>query len=410
MVRPSDLVVSFGDLDRDDRHHIGDHASHIGDLASADFPVLPGFVVTPAAFYAFIKNNHLDTKIRHLLAALNHEHEGSLSQVSTLIKKMIMSSRIPQGVIDAVLNLYSEMDYPHVTLHGSIVEDGLEQLTGKSELRGEAVLLDNMRAIWASLFSPANIVARIKRGKDHLDSKITLVIQKSITPDSMGKIYTINPATYDNTKIVIEHQDGHWEQLHKKNAKSKNLEGPRVFVKDGVPQEEALDSQAEAFLDLAEKLERHHYFPQEIDWVMNAGNLFVIGTRPLTTINISEDAKLRRNPLLKGTPGASGIGVGHVRRIKNAMELSKVKNGEIIIVSSTDPSVFPHIKKLSGIITHENEKTAHTFVISRNFGIPVVSITENEANILKDGEVISVNGTTGEIFRGGFLTSAFNLN
>jgi len=69
----------------------------------------------------------------------------------------------------------------------------------------------------------------------------------------------------------------------------------------------------------------------------------------------------------------------------------------------TNPDFVPAMRKTAAIITDKGGRTAHAAIVSRELGIPCVVGTKEATKILKNGEVVTVNGTTGEVFRGGRL-------
>ena len=66
----------------------------------------------------------------------------------------------------------------------------------------------------------------------------------------------------------------------------------------------------------------------------------------------------------------------------------------------TNPDMVVTMQKAAAIVTDEGGLTAHASIISREMGIPAVVGTQTATSKLKDGEIITVNGFTGNIFKG----------
>ena len=109
---------------------------------------------------------------------------------------------------------------------------------------------------------------------------------------------------------------------------------------------------------------------------------------------------------MTGSPASPGISVGVVKKLKGASELGKIKKGDVLVAKSTNPDYVPAMRIASAIVTEQGGRTSHAAIVSREFGIPAVVGVASALSVLKDGEMITVNGKTGEIFKGGFLTKA----
>ena len=102
---------------------------------------------------------------------------------------------------------------------------------------------------------------------------------------------------------------------------------------------------------------------------------------------------------------AQGIGrksaYGKVVIAKNAEEaLAKVKEGSILVTSSTDKEMVPAIEKCVALIAEEGGLTSHAAVVGLNLGIPVLVGVQDATTILKDDQDITVDPQRGVIYDG----------
>lgn len=100
-----------------------------------------------------------------------------------------------------------------------------------------------------------------------------------------------------------------------------------------------------------------------------------------------------------------GIGketvIGRARVAKNAHELrEKFEDGDIIVMSATDIDVIEYMEKASAIIVEESGLTSHAFIAGLNLGKEVIVGAENCTKEIKDGEILTVNGQQGVVYRG----------
>jgi phosphoenolpyruvate synthase/pyruvate phosphate dikinase len=100
---------------------------------------------------------------------------------------------------------------------------------------------------------------------------------------------------------------------------------------------------------------------------------------------------------LLGTPASQGIVTSSVRILKDIREIPNIRRGEIIVVPRTDPGWTPAFSKIGGLITETGGVLSHGAVISREYGIPAVTNVQHASKILRNGQIIHLNGFNGQI-------------
>lgn len=452
MVSSNVFVVSLNEVDKDDTLQVGGKAANLGEMLEAGFPVPPGFVITATAYYDFLKQNNLERKIEHLLNTINYARDDSLNQVSKHIKKLILEGAIRESLTESIFDEYEKLGKNTlVAIRSSATSEDSKtaSFAGQNEtflnVRGEAVIAEKVRLAWASLFSPRSIFYRHEKKISHFKMGIALVVQKMVEAEVSGVIFTIDPVSGGKSKIVIEAVFGlgeyivqgtltpdHYEVDKKTFAIiNKRVETQNVMLKrDGaenkrvhVPllkrkRQKLHDAEIVALAKVAREIERHYYFPQDIEWAREKDETFIVQTRPITTIGLKitdQDqthiqhlkSKLE-HPILIGDPASPGIGTGHVRKIDGAGQISKVKPQEILVAKFTNPDFVPAMKRSAAIITEQGGRTSHAAIVARELGIPAVVGAHRALSVLNDNEIVTVNGKTGEVFKGGFIRPVVN--
>jgi pyruvate,water dikinase len=100
---------------------------------------------------------------------------------------------------------------------------------------------------------------------------------------------------------------------------------------------------------------------------------------------------------LKGLPACGGTITGQIKVLETVHELNKIKKGDILVTRQTDPgwiSIFPLI---SGLIIEKGGMLSHGAIVAREFGHPAVVGIANVTEILKDGQVVTIDGDLGII-------------
>ena len=105
--------------------------------------------------------------------------------------------------------------------------------------------------------------------------------------------------------------------------------------------------------------------------------------------------------LLEGNGASRGAGQGTVKFLRSALELNKISKGDVLAAERTDPDMGPGMRVASAILADVGGDTSHAAITSRELGIPaVIGIQRVEALRALDGLEVTVDGTTGRVYRG----------
>jgi pyruvate kinase len=105
--------------------------------------------------------------------------------------------------------------------------------------------------------------------------------------------------------------------------------------------------------------------------------------------------------LLKGTGIGDRSVSGKVCIGGNEAELlSKFNDGDILVCVNTAKDMVSFMERSSAIVTEHGGLTSHAAIVGLNFGVPTVVGAEDATTILKDGDIITVDSLTGQIYKG----------
>ncbi len=443
-MKGSKYVLWFKEVGKDDVALVGGKGANLGEMTKAGFPVPEGFIITAEAYYTFLRENNLVTKIKNLIGTANLEKPESLAQVSKHINKLITDGKIPDHIVKEIISAYKTLSCPLddalVAVRSSATAEDLPtaSFAGQQDtylnVKGDATLLQKVKMAWASLFNERAIFYREEQKFSHFKIGIAIPVQKMVQSEKSGVMFTLDPITNDKTKIIIEAIYGlgelivqgiatpdHYE-VSKKDVKilSKEISAQKTMLKKvgvenkeiKVPEVEAkkqkiTDNQIIDLAFLARKLEKHYYFPQDVEWAIEKNNIYLVQTRPVTTTGNTASQTVGSivgaSVLVKGSPASPGIASGPAKIIKSVKEINDVKRGEVLIAEQTNPDFVPAMKKAVAIVTNSGGRTSHAAIVSRELGIPAVVGAEGATKLIKNGMVVTVNGVTGEVYKGAFL-------
>ncbi len=460
-------IVWFDEVGKEDVSQVGGKGANLGEMLKAGIPVPYGFIVTADAYFDFVKSTGLEKKIKNYLLSLNHRDPKNLAEIASRIQKEIIKNQIPKKLAREIMLSYADLPLrarkkakltdklvsiiknPLVAVRSSATAEDLPTASFAGQqatflnVSGEVNVVRKVKEAWASLFTPRAIFYREEQKFDHLKVGIAVPVQLMVASDTSGVMFTVDPLTNDKSKLTIEAIYGlgellvqgtvtpdHYEVDKKTGgiiAKKIAEQNKMLVRKDGDNKEvkvakkiagkqKITDEQIKEIARIGKLLERHYYFPQDCEWAIEKGTVYIVQTRPITTFKEKSKEEMAKaakvasvttslKVLLKGDPASPGIATGTVKIIFSANEIDKVKTGDVLVTLQTNPDFVPAMKRAVAIVTERGGRTSHAAIVSRELGIPAVVGTKDATRVLRNGEVITVNGIKGEIYKGGLSAS-----
>jgi pyruvate,water dikinase len=444
MQQETRTIVWFDEVTKVDIPLVGGKGANLGEMVHAQIPVPPGFIVTASAYFKFLNGAGLTDEVRHDLEGLNVNDSRRLQEVSKVIKDRISSAPMPPDMVKEMKDAYRKLGRGLVAVRSSATAEDLPEASFAGQQRtflnvqGEDEVVAAIQGCWSSLFESRAIFYREEHGFDHLKVGIAVPVQKMIQSEASGVLFTVEPLSSDTTKILIEAIFGlgeaivsgdvtpdqylldkkeiriidkkvhkqEWQLVKNTSVPSGDLE---ANIKVPVPpskqsRQKLADKDIIALSKLGKLIEDLYQFPQDIEWAKQGTQLFILQTRPVTTLKPKESTKIlhriEAQAILTGVAASPGIGVGPVRIVPVASQIDKVKNGDVLVAEMTTPDFVPAMKRASAIVTDRGGRTAHAAIVSRELGIPCVVGTEVATKTLKDGQEITVDGSGGTVYAG----------
>jgi pyruvate,water dikinase len=100
---------------------------------------------------------------------------------------------------------------------------------------------------------------------------------------------------------------------------------------------------------------------------------------------------------MAGLPVSAGVIEGRARVILSMEAAAGLEAGDILVTAFTDPSWTPLFVSIKGLVTEVGGLMTHGAVIAREYGLPAVVGVEKATQLIKDGQMIRVNGTEGYV-------------
>ena len=317
------FVVAISHFRKGDLILAGGKGANLGELSQAGFEVPPGFIVTTTAYNLLLQNSDVQTQLHNLLASLHPNDPNAASAISQKIYNLFLQIPIPTPIRDEILTAYRQLGESAVAVRSSATAEDLAEaaFAGQQEtflnIIGDQELTDAVRACWTSLWSERAILYRARQNVDQNTVKLAVIVQRMVSADVAGVMFTANPVSGERTELTIDANPGLGEAVvgglvtpdhFVLNKRSRQIKEQRIGrreviirAKTGGGTEQisstqettniaALPVQAISKLSqLGIEIERHFGVPQDIEWAWisdntKAGKFYILQSRPITAL------------------------------------------------------------------------------------------------------------------------------
>ena len=442
-------IVDVNELRVTDIPIVGGKGANLGELTMAGFPVPNAFVLTTGAYDYFIEKSNVMDLINKELAGIDRTSDQSLADASKRIRDAFESFEIPKDLMDDIRKSYAKLfakgKEGFVAVRSSATAEDLPDASfaGQQEtylnVHGEEDLFDKIRKCWSSLFTARAIAYREKQGFAHEDVKLAVVVQKMVNSEVSGIMFTVDPNS-GAKEIVIEGGYGLGEAIvggevtpdtYKIDKDNMSIKARRIStqkwkytkgpdgstVKEDIPEEKQAvqkieDRRVVEIAEIGRQIEIHYEKPMDMEWCIEDGKVYIVQARPITAVGNSavnetvQTEAASEDILTTGLGASPGLASGRVIIYDESMSLDVVKDGDVLVTGMTMPDMVPAMSRAAAIVTDEGGMTCHAAIISRELGTPCVVGTGNATSILSDGMMITVDGTTGTVYKGEITAKA----
>jgi pyruvate, water dikinase len=435
----------FADLRVGDTAAAGGKGANLGELTRAGLPVPPGFVVTAPAYLETMGRNGLREHLVEAAAGAPEDDPVALTALAEGLGEEVRGAELPGELAAAILAAYEELGGGPVAVRSSATSEDTAgtSFAGMNETYTNVVggpqLLAKIRDCWASLYGARVIAYRASQGVTD-EPAIAVVVQRMVNSDRSGVMFSVDPTTGDRAHVVVEGAFGLGEVvvggqvvpdrfvLDKQSTDNPRLLETRIGYKafrigrgpDGADERVDLtpdeatrrvlsDDEAVALARLALRVEEHYGSPQDMEWAIEGDAMFLVQSRPITTLDgpsaaaaATGDGKpaAPRRRLVSGQGASPGTASGAVRVLTSPADGGRFQDGEVLVAPMTSPDWMPILRRAAALVTDEGGTTCHAAIVSRELGIPSVVGSRTATHVLTDGQVVTVDGRRGIVEEG----------
>jgi pyruvate,water dikinase len=462
----ANLILDLSTLRIEDVASVGGKNASLGEMISqlggAGVAVPGGFATTAQAYREFLAQGGLEKRVAERLRKLDVGDVAALAKAGEEIRGWILAQDFPQQLKQGIADAYRGLadgagaDASFAVRSSATAEDLPDaSFAGQQETMLNVRGLDNLypavKQVFASLYNDRAISYRAHKGYAHDGVALSAGIQRMVRSDlgASGVMFTLDTESGFDQVIFITSAYGLGETVVQGQVNPDEFyvykralrEGKRAILRRGlgskavkmiyaeaqqggssvktvdVPERDRRrfsinDAEVEELARYAMTIEAHYGRPMDIEWGRDGidGRLYILQARPETVKAVEKIDTLRRyrlkqrsEVLATGRAIGQKIGSGPARLIGNASEMSRVRDGDVLVTDMTDPDWEPVMKRAAAIVTNRGGRTCHAAIIARELGIPAVVGCGDATQVLKDGRPVTVScseGDTGFVYRG----------
>ena len=288
-------ILFFEEIDRSMLSQVGGKGANLGEMTQAGFPVPEGFCLTTEEYDAFSEGLELESMSGEEARSILEKRSLSGEQISGLEESL---ARFDDGTLFSVRSSATAEDLPYASFAGQ--QD--TYINVKKKDVAEAV-----KKCFISLYTDRAVSYRQQNGI--ADPSMSVVVQKMVDSEKSGVMFTADPVSGNRNRLVIDAIFGQGEAIvsglvspdhivydRKKEAVTSTDIALKEFAiqtlleggtyKDEIHSKEPVltDSEITQLAKLGASLEKHYGAPQDIEWAIEKGNVYIRQTRPITSL------------------------------------------------------------------------------------------------------------------------------
>jgi phosphohistidine swiveling domain-containing protein len=306
-------------ITKDSTHHFAKKESggkgHNLYLLATNGIKVPKFITLPPIFFEEFKKQ---TGIQDELQNILNDKNLTMLEVADKIRKKIIETNMPVSIFAEIAEAYQSLERELISVRSSAHDEDSALHSFAGQLSSYLYISDldktvhSIQECWASAYSERSLHYRTINKLEIMNIKVSVILQEMIDPDVSGVFFTCNPINGKSDQVFINSVYGVGEGLvsglldadtYILNKKDGNLieknvvEKTKKLIRD-VSKQTCLEvevalvdqntdslsaSNLKGLYAMAQKIEDFYGRPQDVEWAIKDGELFILQSRPVTT-------------------------------------------------------------------------------------------------------------------------------
>jgi len=448
-VKDKRLIIPLKSIDKEMADLVGSKMANLGEIKNKiKIQVPEGFSITSAAYQKFMEHHDLQSEIERRFQSADLEDMERLYTLSSEIQQLIIRSRPPEDLHEAIMNACRELEG---TVGGKIGlavrSSALGEDTARTSFAGQyrtelnvssEEIIEAYKEVIASKYSLPAITYRLNRGFRDADISMGVGCLVMIDAEAGGVIYSRNPVDLSDNSIFINSVWGLPESVvdgsvacdlfvvtrekpirviqkeikvkEKKSIRRSQDGVSRIDLPQDIGELPSIDeTQACILAELAIKMEEYYTLPQDIEWAIDPdGAIYILQCRPLQQM---ETAKIalpedmirpdKEDIVVRGGITASqGSACGPVYFADTGVDILRFPEGAVLVVQQALPRWASLLNRAAAVVTEQGGFAGHLANIAREFGVPALFGVKGVRDQLNSGDIITVDAGGLTIYKG----------
>ncbi len=425
---------------------VGAKMANLGEIKNRLGLAVPrGFAITASAYQAFIEESGLAAEIETRLQTSNINDLESLQTVSREIQSLVESTPLP-GDLEEILRLAAQaLPTDRLAVRSSAVGEDTEYSFAGQFLTLLNVPVEDLPAYYKKIVASKFTSRAIFYWKHHNFSVQTLPmavgVLAMVPARASGVMFSVDPHDPAGDRVLInavwglgkyavdgaitpdlytaERETPHHVVTQKIALKPVALrcDPQGGCTEESLPREEAAapcltEAQVQDLARIAVALERHFGAPQDIEWALDdRGQVIILQSRPLRLIlpepqpadreaRKTASAPLRPPLIQHGVRAVGGVAAGPVYILTSDKELEGIPEGAVVVARQPSARLVLVMDRISAVITEVGSPTDHMTILTREFRLPTLVDVGGATDILKPGQLVTVDADSARIYPG----------
>jgi rifampicin phosphotransferase len=313
-----EYVLDFREIDQTQVAVVGGKGALLGELSRIEGIRVPaGFCVTTDAFQRIVMDTPSIEDRLDRLTRLEPGDREAMGALSAEIRQALEGIAIPEDLASAITHALARIGehVAYAVRSSATAEDSpTASFAGQHDtylnVVGPAAILQHVSRCWASLFTERAVTYRMRNGSGHRETAMAVVVQQMVFPHAAGILFTADPVTSNRKVVSVEASFGLGEAVVSGLVNTdvyKVREGELIEKKvatkqlaihaspDSGTHEQAIDPERQSqpaltdlqvmeLAQLGRRIEEHFGCPQDIEWCLADDGIWIVQSRPITTL------------------------------------------------------------------------------------------------------------------------------
>jgi pyruvate,water dikinase len=207
------LIFWFEELGKEHNDVVGKKCANLGEMTRMGLAVPPGFALSLDMYRLFVEESGLNEEMKSYVqnfGDLRGQGIAVFDEMSLTLRNMIEEREIPENLRTQIIECYRELsrrlgvDDPPVSVRSAGTESRPGMFETYLNVKGQDDLLEKVKKVWASAYTPRAIAFRANKGFPILGDELGVAIPKMVNARASGIAFTVNPVDGDSSKVIIE--------------------------------------------------------------------------------------------------------------------------------------------------------------------------------------------------------------